>query len=73
MVAPVVDEVIDELGSKLKVFELCTDENPETVSQFGIRNIPTIMLFHKRKSILTVVGAVPKTGLVSSIKKHMDI
>lgn len=73
MVGPVVDEVIDDHGEILKVVELCTDENPATVAKFNIRNIPTLMLFDDRKSVMTVVGAVPKSGLVSSIKKHMDL
>ncbi|CAM9478301.1 unnamed protein product [Hapterophycus canaliculatus] len=73
MVGPIVDEVIAEHGEKLKVLELCTDENPKTVAEFNIRNIPTLMLFSERKSVMTVVGAVPKSALVSSIKKHMDL
>ncbi|CAN0171608.1 unnamed protein product [Pylaiella littoralis] len=73
MVSPVVDEVIAEHGEKLKVLELCTDENPKTVAELKIRNIPTLMLFSERKSVMTVVGAVPKSALVSSIKKHMDL
>eukprot|EP00904_Undaria_pinnatifida_P010037 jgi/Undpi1/6163/HiC_scaffold_20.g08647.m1 len=73
MVGPIVDEVIADHGGKLKVLELCTDENPKTVAEFKIRNIPTLMLFNERKSVLTVVGAVPKSALVSSIKKHMDL
>lgn len=73
MVGPIVDEVIDEHGAKLAVLEICTDENPETVAKFKIRNIPTLMLFNQGKSVMTVVGAVPKSALVSSIKKHMDL
>lgn len=73
MVGPIVDEVIDEHGAKLTVLEICTDENPETVANFKIRNIPTLMLFSQGKSVMTVVGAVPKSALVSSIKKHMDL
>ncbi|CBJ27844.1 Thiol-disulfide isomerase and thioredoxin [Ectocarpus siliculosus] len=73
MVGPIVDEVIADHGGKLKVLELCTDENPKTVAEFKIRNIPTLMLFSDRKSVMTVVGAVPKSALVSSIKKHMDL
>ncbi|CAN0342523.1 unnamed protein product [Ectocarpus sp. 12 AP-2014] len=73
MVGPIVDEVIADHGGKLKVLELCTDENPKTVAEFKIRNIPTLMLFSHRKSVMTVVGAVPKSALVSSIKKHMDL
>lgn len=73
MVGPIVDEVIDEHGSKLKILELCTDENPRSVAEFKIRNIPTLMLFKERKSVMTVVGAVPKSALVSSIKKHMEL
>lgn len=76
MVGPIVDEVIAEhggAGGKLKVLELCTDENPKTVAELKIRNIPTLMLFSERKSVMTVVGAVPKSALVSSIKKHVDL
>lgn len=73
MVGPVVDEFIDEHGEKLKVLEICTDENLKTAAEFKITNIPTLMLFSGGKSIMTVVGAVPLSSLVSSIKKHIDL
>ncbi|CAM9706744.1 unnamed protein product, partial [Discosporangium mesarthrocarpum] len=73
MVGPVVNEVIEDHGDKLKIVEICTDDNPKVVSDYKIRNIPTIMLFREKKCVMTVVGAVPKSALVSSIKKHVDL
>lgn len=73
MVGPIVDEMIEEHGGKVKILEICTDENPKTVAEFKIKNIPTLMLFRDRKSVMTVVGAVPKSALVSSIKKHVQL
>ena len=45
MVAPIVDEIAKEFEGKIKVFKLNTDENPNVASQYGIRSIPTLMVF----------------------------
>ncbi|MBM5785442.1 MAG: thioredoxin, partial [Cyanobacteria bacterium K_DeepCast_35m_m1_288] len=45
MVAPIVDEIANEFEGKIKVFKLNTDENPNVASQYGIRSIPTLMVF----------------------------
>lgn len=45
MVAPIVDEIATEFEGKIKVFKLNTDENPNVASQYGIRSIPTLMIF----------------------------
>ena len=60
MVAPIVDEIAKEFESKIKVFKLNTDENPNVASQYGIRSIPTLMVFKGGQKVDTVVGAVPK-------------
>jgi thioredoxin 1 len=53
------------------VFKLNTDENPNVASQYGIRSIPTLMLFKDGQKIETVVGAVPKTTLHTTITKYV--
>jgi len=71
MVAPIVDEIAKEFDGKIKVFKLNTDENPNVASQFGIRSIPTLMVFKDGQKVDTVVGAVPKTTLSSTIGKYL--
>jgi thioredoxin 1 len=53
------------------VFKLNTDENPNVASQYGIRSIPTLMLFKAGQKVETVVGAVPKTTLQKTINKFI--
>ena len=69
MVAPIVDEIAKEFEGKIKVFKLNTDENPNVASQYGIRSIPTLMVFKDGQKVDTVVGAVPKTTLSGTIAK----
>ena len=71
MVAPIVDEIATEFEGKIKVFKLNTDENPNVASQYGIRSIPTLMIFKGGQKVDTVVGAVPKTTLSGTISKHL--
>jgi thioredoxin 1 len=71
MVAPIVDEIANEFEGKIKVFKLNTDENPNVASQYGIRSIPTLMIFKGGEKVDTVVGAVPKTTLSGTITKHL--
>ena len=71
MVAPIVDEIASEFEGKIKVFKLNTDENPNVASQYGIRSIPTLMVFKDGQKVDTVVGAVPKTTLSGTIAKYL--
>ena len=71
MAAPIVDEIATEFEGKIKVFKLNTDENPNVASQYGIRSIPTLMIFKGGQKVDTVVGAVPKTTLSSTISKYL--
>ena len=72
MVAPVVEEVSTLYEGKIKVFKLNTDENPAVAGQYGIRSIPTLMLFKDGQLVDVVVGAVHKTTLCSTIDRHLD-
>lgn len=71
MVAPVVDEISEQYEGKVKVVKVNTDENPSVASQFGIRSIPTLMIFKGGQRVDMVVGAVPKTTLASTLEKYL--
>jgi thioredoxin 1 len=71
MVAPVVEEVAQEYENRIKVFKLNTDENPTIAGQYGIRSIPTLMVFKDGQKVETVVGAVPKSTLFTTIDNHL--
>ena len=71
MVAPIVEEISKDFEGKIKVFKLNTDENPNVASQYGIRSIPTLMIFKGGQKVDTVVGAVPKATLSGTISKHL--
>lgn len=71
MVAPVVDEIAEQYEGKVKVVKLNTDENPNVASQYGIRSIPTLMIFKGGQRVDMVVGAVPKTTLANTLEKYL--
>ncbi|MBU6229170.1 MAG: thioredoxin [Cyanobacteria bacterium REEB459] len=71
MVAPVVDEIAELYADQIKVVKINTDENPNVASQYGIRSIPTLMIFKDGQQVDMVVGAVPKTTLASTLAKHL--
>ncbi|AFY76630.1 MAG: thioredoxin [Hydrococcus sp. C42_A2020_068] len=71
MVAPVVDEIAEQYAGQVKVVKLNTDENPNTASQYGIRSIPTLMIFKGGQRVDMVVGAVPKTTLANTLEKYL--
>lgn len=71
MVAPVVDEIAEQYAGKVKVVKLNTDENPNVANQYGIRSIPTLMIFKGGERVDMVVGAVPKTTLANTLEKYL--
>ncbi len=71
MVAPVVDEISQQYEGQIKVVKLNTDENPNVASQYGIRSIPTLMIFKGGERVDMVVGAVPKATLSNTIEKYL--
>lgn len=71
MVAPVVDEIAQQYDGQVKVVKVNTDENPSVASQYGIRSIPTLMIFKGGQRVDMVVGAVPKTTLANTLEKYL--
>ena len=65
MIAPILEEVAKEYGDKITIAKLNVDENPETAAKFGIRGIPTLMLFKDGQVAQTKVGAMSKSQLTA--------
>jgi thioredoxin 1 len=63
MIAPALDEISKELGGKVKIVKMNVDENQQVPVQFGIRSIPTLMIFKDGKLAAQKVGAAPKGEL----------
>ncbi len=70
-IGPVVDQLADEFEGQVKICKLNVDENPATPGQFGVRGIPTLILFKDGEVVDQVVGAVPKNQLEGLIKKAL--
>ncbi len=71
MIAPILDEVAQEYDGKLKIAKLNIDENPGTPPKYGIRGIPTLMLFKGGNVEATKVGAVSKSQLTAFIDSNL--
>jgi len=71
MVAPVVEEIAKEYNGKLKVGKIDVDANPDVALRFGIRSIPTLMVFKGGKPVDQIIGAVPKKNLLDRILPHL--
>jgi thioredoxin len=71
MIAPVLDEIAEEYVGRVKVAKLNIDENPNTPPRYGIRGIPTLMLFKSGEVEATKVGAVSKSQLTAFIDSNL--
>jgi thioredoxin 1 len=72
MIAPILEQIADETAGRLKVVKLNVDENPKTPGQFGIRGIPTLILFKGGQIAATQVGAVAKAQLTAFVQPHLQ-
>lgn len=70
-ISPVIDGLAAEYEGKVKIAKLNVDENPATPGQYGVRGIPTLILFKDGQVVDQVVGAVPKNQLEGLIKKAL--
>jgi thioredoxin 1 len=71
MIAPILDEVAREYQGRLKVAKLNIDENPRTPGEYGIRGIPTLLLFKSGNVEATKIGALSKSQLMSFIDSNL--
>jgi thioredoxin 1 len=71
MIAPIVEQLAEELAGKVKVGKLDVDTNQNTSIKYGIRGIPTLLIFNKGQVVDTIVGAVPKATILSKLQAHI--
>lgn len=71
MIAPILDEIADEYANKLTVAKLNIDDNPETAPKYGIRGIPTLLLFKNGEVAATKVGALSKGQLKEFLNANL--
>ncbi|MDP6772778.1 MAG: thioredoxin TrxA [Rhodospirillales bacterium] len=70
-IAPALEELAEEMSDKVVVAKLNIDENPSTPSKYGVRGIPTLMLFKDGQVAATKIGALPKSKLVEWIETSL--
>lgn len=68
-IAPLIEQLADRYAGRLQVFKMDVDHNPETPAKYGVRGIPTVILFKEGRSVDQVVGAVPQDHLETLVKK----
>ncbi len=71
MIAPVLDELAVEFSGKVKIVKINIDDNQATPAQFGVRSIPTLLLFKDGKPVASQVGALPKNQLAAFINQNI--
>lgn len=70
-IAPILDEIAEQYAGRVTIAKLNVDENPETAAKFGIRGIPTLMLFKDGKPAETKVGALSKSQLQDFLENSL--
>jgi len=71
MIAPTIEELAKEYDGKLKVAKMDVDANPKTAMQYGIRSIPTLLIFKGGQVVEQIVGAVSKRHLIDKVTSHL--
>ena len=72
MIAPIVDELANEYQDKLKIGKVDVDNHQQIAIQYGIRSIPTLLVFKSGKVVEQIIGAAPKKSLVDKLLKHLN-
>jgi len=70
-IAPKLEEIASELGGKVKIAKIDVDSNQESAAKFGIRSIPTMILFKGGQKVDQIMGNQPKENIVSFIERHL--
>jgi thioredoxin 1 len=71
MIAPALEEISNELGERVTVAKLNIDDNPDAPAKYGVRGIPTMILFKNGQPAATKVGAAPKSALQSWLEGQL--
>ncbi len=68
---PILDEVSVELGDRVKVVKINTDENLKTAQDYSISGLPSLLVFKDGKAVERLVGLMPKSMILSNVEKHL--
>jgi thioredoxin 1 len=71
MIGPIVEEIANEYTGKAKIGKMNIDLNPATPMKYGVRSIPTLLVFKNGEVVDKIVGAVPKTSITSKIDNQL--
>ncbi len=71
MIAPIIEELANDYEGKVVVAKMNVDDNPKTSMQFGIRSIPTLLIFKNGKVVDQIIGAVPRGVIESKLKSQL--
>jgi thioredoxin 1 len=71
MIAPVIEEIAEEYEGKVKVCKLNVEEGQQTASDYGVMNIPTLIIFKNGEVAEKIVGAIPKNDIISKLGPHL--
>ena len=67
-IGPILEEISNEMGNKIKIIKINIDENPNTPNQYGVQSIPTLIIFKKGEPVATKVGSAIKSELLTWIE-----
>jgi len=68
---PILEEVANELGDKVKVVKVNTDENLETAKAYSISGLPSLLVFKEGKAVERMVGLMPRSTIIQNVEKHL--
>lgn len=71
MIHPIVDDLAKQYVGKVKFYKVNTDDSPTIATEYGIRSIPTVIMFKDGEKKDSIIGAVPKSTLTTSIEKFL--
>lgn len=71
MIAPILDEIVNEYGEKIKIAKINVDENQKIPANYGVMSIPTLIVFEKGEAKKKLVGAMPKKKLLSELSEWL--
>jgi len=71
-VAPILEDISNQYSEKFRVAKVNVDENPDLASNYGIRSIPTLILFKDGKQIDSIMGALPKEAIINFVNERLE-
>ena len=68
---PILEEVANELGDKVKIVKINTDENIDTAKAYSISGLPSLLVFKDGKAVERLVGLMPRSTIIQNVEKHL--